>query len=83
MHNTDELTLFMKNVSALRKSYGYTKSRMANILGISVKTLNKIEACEFPSRLTVNIIYNLHKHFGILPKNMFAEVDNTKLLLKR
>ena len=73
MQDSDELIIFMKNIFKLRKCYGYTKLQMAHMLGISVCTLSKIEVCEFPPKLSINIVCNIHKHFGILPKDMFVE----------
>ncbi len=73
MQNTDELKILMENIIKLRKYYGYTKLQMARLLGISPCTLSKIEAREFPPRLSMKIIGSIHRHFGILPKNMFSK----------
>ena len=69
-----ELKIFMKNVAWLRKTNGLTKREMAEILGISVYSLNKIEKGVFPPRTRVDIVVAIHRRFGIGPSEMVAEL---------
>ncbi len=54
--------IFCQNVKALRLSNHLTKKQMAHIMGISPKTLNKIEALELP-KITVDKLDRLINHF--------------------
>ena len=44
---------------------------MAEILGIGIKSLEKLENGILPPRLSVKIIFNIYYSFGILPKDQF------------
>lgn len=63
---------FTHNVTWLRKSNGLSKKKMANLLGLGVGSLNKIERGELPPRLDVSILFRLRDCFGISPKDLFA-----------
>ena len=70
--NTErEFEIFMRNLSRLRRSRGLSKQQMAKLLGISVKTWNKIEKGEFPPRLSVNVMEKVYRHFGVTPSGQF------------
>ena len=71
--NQKQLDNFLYNISWLRKHNGLSKKKMAEILEISVSTLNKIENGELPPRLGVGVVFNLHRHFGIIPKDQVGE----------
>ena len=60
-----ELKNFFKNVLYLRKKYGYTQKEMANILGISVSSLRKVERGMIPRCITAETLYNLCYYFQI------------------
>ena len=60
-----ELKHFCKNVLYLRKEYGYTQKEMANILGISVSSLRKVEKGMIPRCITAETLYNLCYYFQI------------------
>jgi len=62
-----ELLVLMKNIKYLRIRNGLTKKEMAKIIGVGIKSLNKIEKEELPKRFTVKILYRIYEHFGILP----------------
>lgn len=70
----EEAENFMFNVAWLRKKYGLSKVKMAKLLGIGVGSLNKIEKGELPPRMSVDVVFNIHKHFGILPKKQFTKL---------
>ena len=78
-----ELENFMYNVVQLRKYYGISKKRMAELLGISIGSLNKIENGEFPPKLSVEVIFNIHNIFGIHPKIQLEDGLWIKKLIKR
>ena len=68
----NEIDIFLKNISYLRKHNKLSKRKMAEILGIGVKSLNKIENGELPPRIGVNVFFKIEKNFGISPKNLFS-----------
>lgn len=70
----EEAYIFMSNMVWLRKKYGFSKVKMAKLLGIGVGSLNKIEKGELPPRISVDVVFNIHKHFGILPKKQFTKL---------
>jgi len=51
MNNEQMMLNLCRNISYLRKKHNLSKSKMAKILGISVKSLNLIESGVIPSRL--------------------------------
>ena len=70
---TDMLKIFSYNIIVLRAHYGYSQKRMAQLLGIGVGSLCKIERGIIPPRLTVDIIFAVQKHFHISPDTLFSE----------
>jgi len=61
--NTEQLSNLLYNVAWLRGYYGISKRRMAQLLKISVGSLNKLEAGIVPPRLGIEFIFHLHKEF--------------------
>lgn len=69
-----EIQIFMQNVAWLRKKNGLTKKEMAEILGISVFSLNKIEKGVFPPRVSVEVVFRIYDRFRVNPVGQFAEL---------
>ena len=65
----DESKIFVHNVVWLRKHNGFSKRVMADIIGVSLKTLNKIENGELPPNLTVKVIFNIWDFFDVPPQD--------------
>lgn len=63
---------FVNNIVWLRNHYEFSKERMAEICGITVTTLNKIENSEMPEELSIEIIMKVSTFFSISPKDLFA-----------
>ena len=68
----DCFAIFLHNIAWLRKHYGISKRRMAELLGIGLWSLNKIEKGEIPPRLDAHIIFAVSKHFGIPVSELFS-----------
>lgn len=66
-----EMENFLYNVKWLRHRHGLSKKRMAELLGIGLWSLNKIENGEMPPKLDIGIIVQIKNHFGIYPKEQF------------
>lgn len=75
-NNEDALKAFLINVRRLRKENKLSKKKMAELLNISVYTLNKIERGVFPPRLTIEPIFLIYDVFGVRPAEQF--VSNSK-----
>jgi len=74
MNNEQMMLNLCRNISYLRKKHNLSKSKMAKILGISVKSLNLIESGVIPSRLNCDVLYRLYFHFNISIKKMFEDI---------
>jgi len=70
---TDMLKNFSRNIILLRAHYGYSQKHMAQLLGIGVESLRKIEKGIIPPRLTVDVIFAVQKHFHISPDTLFSK----------
>ena len=70
----DEISNFTNNIAYLRKKNGLSKKEMAKALNISLYALNKIERGDIPKRISVDIIFNLQKHFKISPEKQFKKI---------
>ena len=66
-----EITLY--NITWLRKKHGLSKVAMANMLGISRYTLNKIERGRMPPRLGCEIFLTIYRKFGIRPSVLVSQ----------
>lgn len=56
---------FIHNVLWLRKHYGLSKKKMAEILEISLWMLNKIESGKLSLTLEIDVLYRMQRAFGI------------------
>ena len=69
----NSLDIFLWNVAWLRKQHGLSKKMMAQLLGISVRSLNLIESGVVPKRLDVSVLLMIRDRFGIQPKDLFEQ----------
>ncbi len=72
--NHTECTIFLKNLTALRKQHNLTQAQMAKILGIGINTWRTIERGEMPPRLSTAVVYNAADAFGIPTVKLFSEL---------
>lgn len=70
---TNSLAILLRNITALRKHYGYSKKHMAHLLGIGIGTLNKIEAEIIPPRLGIDVVFIVCRQFHIRPSVLLSE----------
>lgn len=66
---------FCHNIRYLRQKHHLTQKEMAQAMGISVKTLRKIENCDPSARINAAILCRLCDHFclsidGVLRERM-------------
>ena len=67
-----EFDIFCHNITWLLKKHNYTKKEMANLLGISIGSLNKIERGQIPPRMTTEVLNQACKHFDIPIHSLFG-----------
>ncbi|MBR5538641.1 MAG: helix-turn-helix transcriptional regulator [Clostridia bacterium] len=69
--NSNEFDTLLHNICKLRQHNKLSKKQMADIMGVSLNTLNKIEKGEFPPRLGANSIYNICVYFKMHSSELF------------
>ena len=60
------------NLRWLRKKYGYSQKTMAQLLGIGVGSLRKLEYGEIPPRLTIRFLEPVYVHFRVTPSELLG-----------
>lgn len=69
--SNNEIIIFCKNISYLRKKNNLSKTEMCKTIKIGLKSLNLIEIGIIPPKISCEIIFNISKAFHIEPKNLF------------
>ena len=69
-----DVQIFCENFRYLRRSRGLTQKQMAQRLQISVGYVRRIEKGEHPPRMTVEVIFQIFRVFGITPGRQFSEI---------
>lgn len=64
---------FLYNVAWLRRQHGLSKKKMAQLLGIGIGSLNKIEKGELPPRISLENLTKIQEHFGIALTDLFGK----------
>lgn len=64
--------IFMENITWLRKTHGISKTEMAKLLRISVKSLNRMEQGEMPPRTSAKVLFRAQDAFGIHPSVLLS-----------
>jgi len=65
---------FAYNIKRLRLINNLSLNSMAEELNIDENTLIQLEKGEFPEEVTAEILFLIHKRFGILSKDMFGKI---------
>lgn len=73
---------FLQKCNRIKKENGYSKKRMAEICGVSVASINKLENNIIPQNMTLDIVVRLQKHFGIKASSLFSPVENAQVNTK-
>ena len=68
-----EIMNFCCNVKRLREDNNLTKKQMAEICGIGIVSLNKLEQGILPPRLSAYMIIGIYNNFGIMPSDLFEK----------
>ena len=72
-YNDEDIENLIQNIKFLKKKNMLSKRKMADILGISIYSLNIIEKGEIPVRLTVDAIFGLSDYFKIKPAELLSK----------
>ena len=67
----EDIKTFLHNVAWLRKQHGLSKKVIATLLNISVKDVKQIERGIIPPDMSVAVVFQIHKHFGVRPEDQF------------
>lgn len=73
MDNNYEIEIFCSKVRKLRQMSKMSKKEMAEIMGISVYILTKIESGVLPESVDVSSLLKLCEKFDVRPSSMFLE----------
>lgn len=65
MEQSRERENFCRNIAYLRRINGLTQKQMAQIMGIGVAGIAKLEKGILPPRLSCDILYKISDHFSI------------------
>lgn len=76
MNEKNDVQILCQNIKFLRQKHKLSKNKMAQILGVSMKTLNCIENGILPPRLSCEILFRIQHHFDILPQHLFIPIEN-------
>ena len=68
--------ILCQNICYLRKRHGLTKSRMAAIMGIGVKSLTMLENGSIPKRLGCDVLWNISRYFHVSIKDLFLPMED-------
>ena len=61
------------NINSIRKQHNLSKKQFAVILNTSEKIIDKIEKQQIPIDLNLQIVFNIHKYFGIEITDLFGK----------
>ncbi len=75
MTTEQEILFFCKNIKYLREKHDLEKQEMADICGVDIPSLEKIEKGILPDLISIDIVINLYRHFNISPEKFFAPLD--------
>ena len=67
-----ELQNLIQNIVWLQRENSISERDVARLLKISEKSYRKLVRGEMPPRLNVHILFQVQKHFGIPPKDLFS-----------
>lgn len=71
MKHENQMHILCENLRTLRQCHGLTRQQMAEILGISPRSLRRIEQDDLPMGLTLDFIFSAAAYFHIPPDRLF------------
>lgn len=64
--------IFMENMAWLRKTHKLSRTEMAKLLHISVKSLDRMEQGEMPPRTSSKVLFRIQDAFGVHPAELLG-----------
>ena len=64
------------NICRIRRQYGYSKRKMAELLRLAPSDIERIERGDIPMDMSVEVLFLIERHFGIHPKDLFSELSS-------
>ena len=71
----NEIFIFCENIKRLRLGHKLSKKEMAKKLGIDIESLTMIENGILPQELDCEVLFQIHRNFGVLPKHLFLSME--------
>ena len=68
-----EFEIFGYNVAWLRERHGLSQKKMAEIMGIGIGSLNKVERGDMPPKMKVDVLINIYRQFGVSPERQLRQ----------
>ncbi len=75
MNIDHDIENFCENVRRLRREEGLTQKQMAQVMGIGIYSLRKLEAGCLPPMMGMDAIFRLHSRFGIPLRLLFEPYE--------
>lgn len=72
MTTSEEYKIVCANIRYLRKQHGLSRTAMARMLHISVKTLDLLETGTFPERINIGLFFYVQQVFDVSPKRLLT-----------
>lgn len=73
--NDIQLLTFCRNIRYLRSHHCLSKTKMARILGVGLKTLSSLEQNIIPPRLSTDVIWRASEYFRLAPHLFFLPLE--------
>ncbi len=70
-----KLQAFCKNVKAIRKNNNLTQRQSAEICGVSVSVIQKLEHGIIPSRASLKVMISVSRHFGCTVESLLVPFE--------
>lgn len=68
-----ELEFLGQNLTYLRKENGISKQELADIMGVGLWTVTKLERGELPPRMKVEALFRIQHRFGVSVHRLLGE----------
>lgn len=75
MQKDNSLSFLCNNLRRLRAAHGLTKKQMAEILGISIRSLTLLENNVIPPRLGCQMLFQASGYFGIKAHKLLQSME--------
>ncbi|MBQ5672542.1 MAG: helix-turn-helix transcriptional regulator [Oscillospiraceae bacterium] len=68
-----EMNRLANNLTYLRKENGISKQELADIMGVGLWTVTKLERGELPPRMKVEALFRIQHRFGVSVHRLLGE----------